>query len=71
MVLMRMTDQDCCRAAQVERCGQQAGGAIRRIKRTPGIENKALTIRMRNLDATSADLARAAVDGQLEAHADQ
>jgi hypothetical protein len=64
MVLMGMTDQDCRRSAPVERSRKQTGGAIRRVERSPSIENKALTIRMRNLDATSANLSRAAMDSK-------
>jgi hypothetical protein len=63
MVLMGVADQDCRRATSVERCREQAGGAIRCIERPPGVEDEALAIRMRDFDARAPDLPCTAMNG--------
>jgi len=62
VVLVRMADQNSGGAGTVERCRQQAGRALGRIQRTPGVEDDAVALRVHKLDATTTDLARAAVD---------
>lgn len=62
MILMRMTNQHRRRSAAVERYRQQTGGAFWRVQRTPGIENDAITVRMRYFNAASADLLRTAMN---------
>ncbi len=63
MVLMGMTDQDGRRAGPIQRRRQQASGAFRCVKWPPGVENKAVAIRVHDFDAGPTDLLRAAMDG--------
>jgi hypothetical protein len=58
-----MADEDGRRACPIERCGQEAGGALGRVERPPGVEDEAVSVRVRDLAAASADLLGAAVDG--------
>jgi hypothetical protein len=66
MILMGMADEDGRRTGPIQRRWQQASGTLRRIEWPPGIEDKAVAIRMLDFDAASANLVRAAVDGQLQ-----
>ena len=70
MVLVRMADEDGRRACPIKRCGQEAGGAFRRVQRPPGVEDEAVSVRVRDLDAAPADLLSTTVDseGQGQAH---
>jgi hypothetical protein len=60
MVLVWVADQDGSRPAPIERCRQQAGGALGRVERSPGIEDKAGAVRVRDLGAAPANLLCAA-----------
>lgn len=64
MVLVRMADEDGRRACPIKRCGQETGGAFRRVERPSCAEDEAVSVRVRYLDATPADLLSAAVDGK-------
>jgi hypothetical protein len=64
MVLMGMTDQNRRRPGQIERFWQQIGGAIRRVERPPGVEDKTVAGRMLDFNAGPADLLRTAMDGK-------
>ena len=64
MVLVRMADEDGRRACPIKRCGQEAGGAFRRVQRPPGVEDEAVSVRVRDLDAAPADLLGAAMNGK-------
>lgn len=69
MILMRMADQYRGRADCVESCGQQSQGIARSIQLTTGIEYQPRPIAMCDLDATSANLIGAPMDGQTQGHA--
>ncbi len=62
MILVWVTDEDGRWAASVKRRGQQAGRAVRRIKRPPCIKDESLALRVHDLDAAPADLLGPAVD---------
>ena len=64
MILMGMADEDGRRSGPIQRGRQQASGAFRRVERSPGIEDKAVAIRMHDFDAGPTDLLRAAMDGE-------
>ena len=64
MVLVWMADEDGRRACPIERCGQEAGGAFRRVERPTCVEDETVSVRVRDLDATPADLLGATVDGK-------
>jgi len=61
MILMGMADEDGCRSGPIQRRRKQAGGAFRRVEWPPGVEDKAVAIRVLDFDAGPADLLRAAM----------
>jgi hypothetical protein len=59
---MWMTNQDGSRVAPIKRYRQQASGALGRVKRSPGVEDEAITVRVCDLDAAPADLPSTAMN---------
>lgn len=68
MILMRMTDQHSRWPRHVKARRQEAVRPLRRIERSAGVEDEAGSVRMGYLDAATADLLRAAMNDETQAH---